>query len=90
MVQRVARQLQPPPDCISTPGMSRAQVVALEAQGGWKVDAVTPPGRSRCEVLILPRQGKPPDASWLFVARERRVRSDDDVIDIYRRAGPAR
>ena len=55
MVQRVARQISQP-NCISTPGMSRAQVVALEYQGGWRVDAVTPPGKSKCEILILPRQ----------------------------------
>jgi 4-amino-4-deoxy-L-arabinose transferase-like glycosyltransferase len=85
MVQRVARQI-PASACLSTPGMSRAQIVALESQGGWKVDAVTPPSRSTCEFLILPRQRKPPDASWLFMARERRVRSEDDIIDIYRRA----
>ena len=89
MVQRVARQI-PASACLSTPEMSRSQIVALESQGGWKVDAVTPPSRTTCEFLILPRQRKPPDASWLFVARERRVRSEDDIIDIYRRAGPAR
>jgi hypothetical protein len=70
--------------------MARAQIVALEYQGGWKVDAVRPPGRSGCEILMLPRDRNPPDASWLFVARERRVRSEDDVVDIYQRAGGAR
>jgi 4-amino-4-deoxy-L-arabinose transferase-like glycosyltransferase len=89
MVQRVARQI-PPGTCISAPGMARAQIVALEYQGGWKVDAVRPPGRSGCEILMLPRDRNPPDASWLFVARERRVRSEDDVVDIYQRAGGAR
>jgi hypothetical protein len=76
--------------CLLTPGMSRAAGVALESQGGWKVDAVQPPPAARCEILILPRQKKPPDASWLFVARERRVRSEDDIIDIYSAPVPAR
>jgi len=89
MIQRIARQI-PPGTCLSTPGMARAQVVALEYQGGWKVDAVSPPGRSGCDILMLPRDRHPPDASWLFVARERRVRSEDDVVDIYQRAGGAR
>jgi hypothetical protein len=89
MVQRVARQIAHP-NCISTPDMSRAQIVALEYQGGWRVDAVNPPGKSGCEILMLPNTGKPPDASWLFVARERRVRSDDDVVDIYQRAAGSR
>jgi len=75
---------------LAMPVMARAQVVALEYQGGWKVDAVSPPGRSGCDILMLPRDRHPPDASWLFVARERRVRSEDDVVDIYQRAGGAR
>ncbi|MCE9661550.1 MAG: hypothetical protein K8R60_23740 [Burkholderiales bacterium] len=89
MVHRVARQIAPP-NCISTPGMSRAQIVALEYQGGWRVDAVTPPGRSACEILMLPSNRNPPDGSWLFVARERRVRSEDEMIDIYQRSAAAR
>jgi len=89
MVQRIARQI-PPPNCISTPGMSRAQIVALEYQGGWRVDAVRTPAKSSCEILMLPRGRKPPDASWLFVARERRIRSEDDSVEIYRRGGAAR
>ncbi len=88
MVHRVARQI-PPPTCISTPGMSRAQIVALEYQGGWRVDAVTPPGQSACEILMLPSNRNPPDGSWLFVARERRVRSEDEMIDIYQRSAAA-
>jgi hypothetical protein len=85
MVQRVARQIAHP-NCISTPDMSRAQIVALEYQGGWRVDAVNPPGKSGCEILMLPTTRKPPDGTWLFIARERRIRSDDDVVDIYQRA----
>ena len=89
MVQRIARQI-PAEACISAPGMARAQVVALEYLGGWRVDAVNAPASSSCEILILPRASNPPDASWLFVASERRVRSDDDVVDIYRRGAPVR
>jgi hypothetical protein len=89
MVQRIARQI-PHPNCISTPDMSRAQIVALEYQGGWRVDAVNPPGKSGCEILMLPQARKSPDPSWLFVARERRIRSDDDVVDIYQRAAGSR
>jgi hypothetical protein len=70
--------------------MSRSQIVALEYQGGWRVDAVSPPGRSGCEILMLPHTRNPPDASWLFVARERRISSDDDVVDIYQRAAGSR
>jgi 4-amino-4-deoxy-L-arabinose transferase-like glycosyltransferase len=89
MVQRIARQI-PAETCISAPGMARAQVVALEYLGGWRVDAVNAPDRASCEILMLPRTRKPPDASWLFIARERRIRSDDDLVDIYQRGAPLR
>jgi hypothetical protein len=39
---------------------------------------------------MLPQARKSPDPSWLFVARERRIRSDDDVVDIYERAAGSR
>ena len=90
MVQRVARQIPAAPTCISAPGMARAQIAAFEYQGGWRVDAVTLPARSSCEILMLPRNRNPPDASWLFVGRERRIRSDDDIVDIYQRSLPPR
>jgi len=87
MVQRIARQV-PAGACIAAPGMPRAQVVALEYQGGYRVDATTTAAETRCDYLLLTRAQKVPAAPWLFVARERRNRGDDDVTDIYRRASP--
>jgi len=87
MVQRIARQI-PAGACIAAPGMARAQVVALEYQGGYRVDATTTASETHCEYLLLTRAQKVPAAPWQFVARERRNRGDDDVTDIYRRAGP--
>ena len=69
--------------------MPRAQVVALEYQGGYRVDATTTAAETLCDYLLLTRAQKVPAAPWLFVARERRNRGDDDVTDIYRRASPA-
>jgi hypothetical protein len=88
MMQRIATVV-PPGSCIAAPGMARAQVVALEVFGGWRVDATDRAAESGCDVLMLPRAHKPVAAPWLFVARERRNRADDDITDIYRRAGPA-
>jgi len=88
MVQRIARQV-PAGACIAAPGMPRAQVVALEYQGGYRVDATTTAAETRCDYLLLTRAQKVPAAPWLFVARERRNRGDDDVTDIYRRASPS-
>ena len=85
MTQRIAHQV-PPGACIAAPGMARAQIVALEYLGGWRVDAVTPAEATRCGVLMLPRTQKAAAPTWQFVSRERRNRNDDDVIDIYRRA----
>ena len=92
MVQRIAR-LVPASDCIGAPSMARAQVVALEYFGGYRVDAVTPAARSGCGYLLVTRpdprrETTRPDGRWEFVAREKRLRAEDDVTDIYRRIEP--
>ena len=46
LVTRIAQQV-PRDACIAAPGMSRAQVVALEYLGGYRVDAMTPARPSR-------------------------------------------
>jgi len=84
MMQRIAK-LVPPGSCVAAPGMARAEVVALEYFGGYRVDATDAAGNSGCEFLLLTRAQKPA-APWQFVGRERRNRSEDDVTDIYRRA----
>ena len=38
--------------------------------------------------LLLDRAAKAPGAPWRFVNRERRLRDDDDAIDVYRRSAP--
>ena len=92
MVQRIAR-LVPATGCIGAPSMARAQVVALEYFGGYSVDAVTPASESRCDYLMVTRpdakhETTRPDDRWEFVAREKRLRAEDDVTDIYRRTAP--
>ena len=63
------------PNCVAAPGMQVAYAAALEAQGGWVVDARPQALSSNCEVLILtePREG---DVSapqgWVMKARVRR------------------
>jgi hypothetical protein len=85
MMQRIARQV-PAGSCVAAPGMSRAEVVALEYLGGYRVDATGDAADAHCDFLLLTRGQKPPAAAWQFVSREQRIRSDDDVTDIYRRA----
>ncbi|MEO8835303.1 MAG: hypothetical protein ABI364_01035 [Caldimonas sp.] len=86
MVQRIVREV-PADTCIAAPGMGRAEVVALEYLGHWRVDAMTPASRTRCDFLLLARAQKNPGAPWQVLAREQRNRNDDEVTDIYRRIG---
>jgi 4-amino-4-deoxy-L-arabinose transferase-like glycosyltransferase len=87
MVQRIARQV-PAEGCVAAPGMARAQVVALEYLGHYRIDAVTPETQTRCDVLMLPRPQGKPSTRWQFIGRERRNRNDDDDVDLYRRVPP--
>jgi 4-amino-4-deoxy-L-arabinose transferase-like glycosyltransferase len=84
MIQRIAR-LVPPTDCVAAPDMPRAQVVALEYLGGYRVDAVTPLSQTSCNYLLMARTQVQPGPDWEYLGRERRIRKDDDVTDIYRR-----
>jgi hypothetical protein len=88
MMQRIARVV-PAGSCVAAPGMARAEVVALEYFGGYRVDATDGAAASGCAFLLLGRHHKPPPPSWQFVSRERRNRNDDDMTDVYRRTGPA-
>ncbi|HEV7576618.1 MAG TPA: hypothetical protein VGO85_11280 [Caldimonas sp.] len=86
MVQRIGR-LVPAGACVAAPDMARAQVVALEYLGGYRIDAMTSAADTGCDFLFVTPTQKVPAAPWQFIGRERRNRSDDDVTDIYRRAG---
>ncbi|MEP6740493.1 MAG: hypothetical protein ABJA61_08950 [Caldimonas sp.] len=87
MVQRIARQV-PNGACVAAPSMPRAEVVALEYIGGYRIDAVTAAAKSRCGFLLLARPQGAPGPGWQFLGRERRLRTEDDVTDIYRRIAP--
>ena len=91
LVERIARQV-PAHACIAAPGVPRAQVVALEHLGGYRVDAVTPVASARCKFLLqMETRGVPsaPGIGWHLLARERRNTSDEEITAIYRRAEPA-
>ena len=87
LVERIAAQL-PRSDCIAAPGLARAQVVALEYMGGYRVDAVTPLARATCPSLLLmeTRQtSADPGPGWRLLGRELRNNRDDEITAIYRR-----
>ena len=92
LIQRIAPRV-PAGACVAAPGMPRAQLVALEYLGGYRVDALTPAATTRCEFLLqLETRAAPaePGPAWRLLARERRNTSEDEITAIYRRrAGPA-
>ena len=91
LVQRLAQQI-PTDACISAPEVPRAQIVALEYLGGYRVDAVTPAASARCEFLLQlePRDSAArPGPRWQLVTRERRNTSDEEITAIYRRTPPS-
>jgi hypothetical protein len=87
LVARIAQQV-PRDACIAAPGLPRAQVVALEYLGGFRVDAITPATASRCPFLMLieTRQPAPAAPGWELMARERRNTNEEEVTAVYRRA----
>jgi len=87
LVQRVAKVI-PEGSCIAAPGLTRAQVVALDYLGNFHVDAVTSPEATRCEFLLQLQSRQPtrsPGAGWKLLARERRNTSDEEITAVYRR-----
>jgi hypothetical protein len=88
LIERIAQQV-PRDACIAAPGMSRAQLVALERLGGYLVDGVTAAAATKCPYLLLMEtrdQPSSPGPGWQLLARERRNNSDDEITAIYRRA----
>lgn len=89
-VARVQAQV-PPGGCVAGPGLSPAQVAALETLGRWRVDAVSPPAadcgwlvRSLRRPGIGPRPAAP--EGWQFVGEARRPTDREELTLIYRRA----
>ncbi len=78
------------PNCVAAPGMQLAYVAALEAQGGWQVDArARAASDNRCAVLILTESrdgGVPEMAGWQFTERVRRPTERYFAALVYRRA----
>ncbi len=85
VMQRIAKKI-PQAGCVAAPGMAKPQIVAFEYLGHYRVDAISPAATTSCQFLVVARSAKAPDERWRFVDRERVLRSDDDAIDIYRRA----
>jgi 4-amino-4-deoxy-L-arabinose transferase-like glycosyltransferase len=87
LINRVV-QYVPRDACIAAPGLSRAQLVALEFFGDYRVDGSTTETSTSCEFLLraeTPRRRAKVGSGWLLVARELRPSDSDEVFAIYRR-----
>jgi 4-amino-4-deoxy-L-arabinose transferase-like glycosyltransferase len=91
MIQRVERYV-PRGSCLAAPGVSRAQVMALDYLGGFRVDAVTSAAETDCAYLLQMEtrlSAVAPASTWKLLARERRTANDPETVAIYRRRGIA-
>ena len=84
LVQRIAQQV-PRGACIAAPGVPRAQVVAMEHLGGYRVDALEPARTTACDCLVQMQSTTSPGPGWRLLARERRNTRDDETTTVYRR-----
>lgn len=92
LIQRIAQRV-PAQTCVAAPGVARAEVVALEYFGGYKVDAVAPVAATRCSYLLLMETRQSPSVpgpTWQLLARERRNTNEEEITAIYRRKAPLR
>ena len=85
LIQRIAQQV-PRGACIAAPGVPRAQVVAMEHLGGYRVDAVAPAGNTQCDYLVQMQSTTSPGPGWRLLARERRNTRGDETTAVYGRA----
>ncbi len=87
LINRIAQHV-PNDTCIAAPGMTRAQLAALEYFGGYRIDGQADGNATACEFLLLPEtvswRAQAPEG-WLLIARERRPVDKDEVVAIYRR-----
>lgn len=91
LLERIASHI-PRDACIAAPQSPRALLAALEAIGGYRVDAITPAELSPCEVLLLSRSAREPAVDrpgWRLVASVPRPTDRQDITLVYQRAaGP--
>ena len=91
-VQRIARHV-PRDACIAAPGLTRAQLAALEYLGGYRVDGRQSAADSGCDYLLrneAVRRPLPVPPGWTLVARERRPTDREETLAILRRVSARR
>lgn len=86
IVERLAPHLSRD-GCVAAEGLSKGQVAALEALGGYTVRWWHRPGAGACDQLLVAGGNRPvpPPAGWKLVARERRPTDRTEFTYVYRR-----
>ena len=87
LVVRIAQHV-PANACIAAPGLTRAQLAALEYHGRYRVDGRPGAENGSCRYLLRSetvRRPPPVPAGWTLLARERRPTDRDERIAIFRR-----
>lgn len=85
LVERV-QALVPRDACIAAPGLTRAQVAALEVFGDYRVLALDTPERTACRFLMLQGASTPPPAGgWVAAGRVSRPTDRNEVLAIFSR-----
>jgi hypothetical protein len=88
LIVRIAQHV-PADACIAAPGLTRAQLAALEYHGHYRVDGRPGAENGACRYLLRSetvRRPPPAPAGWALVARVRRPTDRDERIAIFRRA----
>jgi hypothetical protein len=91
LVQRIAEHV-PREGCLATAGVPRAQLVALEYIGGFRVDALAVAETTSCAFMLqMETRAKPGTAGprWQRIAVERRPTDREELTAIYRRVDVA-
>lgn len=89
LVDRVALFV-PRDACVAAPGVSRANLAALEYFGRYRIDGMTPLADTHCEFLLQSeslRSPRPIPEGWLLLSRELRPTDRDEVLAVLRRDG---
>jgi 4-amino-4-deoxy-L-arabinose transferase-like glycosyltransferase len=89
LVARLAPHVPPGVPCIAAPGVSPANVAALEHFGRWQVDATPNAALGRCPLLLRVARDltlPPTPQGWVEIAVVPRPTGRDELMQLLRRA----
>ena len=78
-------------DCVRAPGLSPAQIAALETHGRWRIDARAEQAERACATWLFVAKVAPlpaPPAGWTLRAQVQRPSDRDEVTAVWVRSAP--